>query len=666
MHSLRSEEPFGEHVYESDEEEIPEQSHDSDDDSEYEADNVYTHYKLSYMDPFKVNAAMEMSANGKQPKLINWPGGVIRLTDSIPLFVLNRLEGKKAFKRSVPLFKISDPETILDVLLRHTHWGIKLQLYCDPQHQDAEWAQRLRKRIKNFIFGKHDPLWSNDQIRAIYGDRSYKPRKPRHRCLRLLQVLQTVDGMFTQCYLVDITAGWNWCLYDQFVLGMINHLIGDEFIDGELATGFPYDQVTSAYATLKSHRGAMKGQLLNGKPAFIEGPGAHLFTAAADTVNRTSERIRKTMLMGILIQTRGCGTPPPLVVLQSKVKFLKTVSEPSEPLEMGQLTLIRLALKDLLEKIPDGPFTGLRTKAGIRVTTSACMENLRAEGGSSEYVRTIVREGTMGRPVPTRDLETGQIGPRQKLDEGSIGEYIFLRCMEEVLATPPETLREAHLVMVKEPGKARTVTKAHAALKVVLDLVNGICSYPLTRVESSASGMSKSNHGWNFFTDLYGQWKELAFKISQREVRNAGIRRTLESLEYQDLFIGFTDYSEATDKMDHKIAQIVSEMWMLKCGIPKLLRGIVHETCYKSRTIFFEGTGPLESIGNAAEEGKLRYVTLVKGVLMGDPLTKVVLHLMNMVTRRLGASTTDKSVVKLLPFTGETLFQQLMDTILVI
>jgi hypothetical protein len=288
------------------------------------------------------------------------------------------------------------------------------------------------------------------------------------------------------------------------------------------------------------------------------------------------------------------------------------------------------------------------------------MENLRGEGGTTEHVRTIVREGRLGRKVRIIDLNTSAETSEQELSEMSVGSYLFWRCLEEVLSMTPASLREASLVMIREPGKARTVTKAHAALKVILDLVNGICSYPLKKgVESSQSGMAAANHGWNFFTGLYGSWKELAFRVDKSSERRGPLGSTLRTTEFGDLWVGFTDYSEATDKMEHKVAQLAAEVWMLKCGIPKLLRGIVHETCYKPRTIFFTGSGPLEKIGEPTDVKNIRRISLVRGVLMGDPLTKVVLHLLNIVARRLGALGASNSPLELLPLRGPALLAAL-------
>jgi hypothetical protein len=624
------------------------------------------YYRFVYEDPFKINAAAQMSdLIGQCPmKIVCWPGGVKRLQDNIPAQCLYDTEAGRNLKRGMPFYKIQSTDIKLYVLLRHTHWGRHLTAMCKPSEENplSNWAQLLRKRITFFLEGRHDPFWSKDQIEIAYGARDYQTRKPKERALRFLQILETVDGLFVQTYLSDLTAGWSWQLFDNYVLGAIHHLIGDEFLDGDLPKEFLGEDVITVYERLKTYRGQLKEAFLQGKP-LPEGTGINrVLGGAVQVLNGLPEGLYRSQVGAILTQTRGCGTPPPLVVLKAKMKFIQTVSSVPDPLKTGQASLVRLSLQQIVDEIPDHVFTGLQTKAGVNVTTSACIEELRADGGSSEYIRQIVREGTLGRKVKIIDLNTGQTQSLQELEEISVGGYIFWRCLEEVLATEPVVLREAQLVMVREPGKARTVTKAHAALKVILDLVSGICSYPLKKgVESSHSGMAAANHGWNFFTNLYSLWKELTFNVVSTEKGRSGPDSFLERIEYADLYVGFTDYSEATDKMDHKLAQIAAETWMLKCGIPIILRGIVHETCYKPRTILFNGTGPLERFGEPTDIENVRKVTLVKGVLMGDPLTKVVLHLLNIVSRRLGMLTTERSVTNMLPGVGGLIAHRLTD-----
>jgi hypothetical protein len=238
--------------------------------------------------------------------------------------------------------------------------------------------------------------------------------------------------------------------------------------------------------------------------------------------------------------------------------------------------------------------------------------------------------------IPIRDLDSGGLCSYIKATEfESAGEALFHCCLDEVLRTSPEDLRSVYLTIVKEPAKARAVTKGPAALKVVLDTVSKICSWPLSKVESSASGMGKSHHGWNLFNDLFN---EQSFK-SLFHVRDKEQEEYVDHLErtyiWEDLYFSSTDYQEATDRIEHAVAARLGEFWMRRCGIPPILRGIVHATCFRPRTVYFSASGPLSGEGEVVEEN-LNKITLRKGILMGDPLTKVILHLVNILTREIG------------------------------
>lgn len=258
-----------------------------------------------------------------------------------------------------------------------------------------------------------------------------------------------------------------------------------------------------------------------------------------------------------------------------------------------------------------------------------------------EAAREILESLPIGEQVPIRDLNTGRIESYKSIgDFGSTGEVVFWLSLDHTLRTPPELLKQAFLTMVKEPGKARTVTKARACLKIVLDLVNKLVSVPLEKgIRSSASGMGKANHGWNLFCRLMSdELKDMVFDTESREENpyEGYVERTDT---FKNLYMSSTDYSEATDFMDHNVAKDLGSAWMQKCGIPRLLRAIVCKTCFEPREVFFHAKGVLQDFGHPRPDygTGIRSVTLKNGVLMGDPLTKVVLHLTNVVTRHIGS-----------------------------
>lgn len=673
-------------LYEEEQSDTEEESQYEYYDSDFETEDE-NEFCFDFMDPFDIIKAYHTQERLglDQSKLLVWPGGVKRIVDQLPANLLNKIvgKGKKLFRRKIRFSQIADIELKLKIIYGHTHWGKRLSQMCGPDQGKtlSNWARNLRRRIKFFLEGKHDPIWSKTQIELMcprlvgpadseghFPRGDYARRVAKVRAERFFQILRSIDGTFTQIFLGNLGAGWNWALYDQFVLSQLNQHLSDEFVDGEIYDWKILD-VPTYYERLKAFRGKIKeGFLRNSGYPDLDGETS-IFAGPLRLLKGLSEGHYKTQLGGVMIQTRGVGTPPPIVTLKSKIKFLKTVSAPPEPLKEFQLKFVGALVSKTLSEIPDHVFSGLTTKAGVNPTTSACLENLREEGGTSEHIRSIVREGKLGRKVQMYDLDSGTFLRFETLEQLGIGSYIFWRCLEEVRAMTPAALREAKVVMINEPGKARTVTKAHAALKCILDTINGICSYPLKKgVESSSSGMSKSNHGWNSFVSFYEteEIRRLAFKVNNKKAETTPYGTHKVTYQYEDCWMSFTDYSEATDKMDHRIASFVAERWMLKCGIPKLLRGIVHETCFKPRTVYYDATGVLAEIGDPSDTryGN-RYVTLQRGVLMGDPLTKVVLHLMNKGVRDSGrlVSLCDNPLSLLPQYKGIAIMQiaQLLD-----
>jgi hypothetical protein len=610
-------------------------------------------FRLDYQDVWKNHAAKVYALRtGKTgPEVYVFEADVIRLSDPIH----PRLMGPAwtgGGRRGIPFYDIASTDVKQYIVLNRTHWGKYLsESAADETLNECHFARRLIKRLKSFLAGRHDPAWTKQERVKTYGE-GYKLHDTRSRSTRLLQLLMTVDGVFEQRYLACPNEAWNWKKFDRFIVVVLDALLGDEFYDGEIQDKEALGLQT-AYARLKGLRQQFK------QAAGLETVNELLETLDASSAEdvlyralkpawgeylRTTDGQDRLRIQTVLSQTRGAGTPPPLVLLQVKRDFLVTVSEKPAPLEREERLLIRATLEQIMLSIPDEAFTGLRTKAGVKATTSACYEKTRQEGGTAQAVQDIVYEGTLGRLCKIVDLETGAHVEDKYLDECTPGEYIFWVCLEEVLATAPEELKKTYLLVVNEPGKGRSVTKGHACLKIVLDVVNGICSWPLQKgVPSSRSGMGKESHGWNLFKSFFQDMKEIVFR--EKEISREFIDESswYTTKTYQDVWVLSTDFKTATDFMHHEVARETGGAWMQKCGIPALLRGIVMATCYSERDVYFTATGLLADAGVATDEENVRKIRLVRGVLMGDPLTKPVLHLVNMAVRELSQGVEHNS-----------------------
>nr|QDB74997.1 MAG: RNA-dependent RNA polymerase [Alternaria tenuissima narnavirus 1] len=598
-------------------------------------------YRIKYDDPWKIHAGYRLGEErGQNPDIVVWSGDVIRLQDPLP----PRLLGPKwdtSSKSKVRFEDIRNHDCKLHVIYEHTHWGNTLKKVCnDTSSPYKNWARKLRYRLNRFLNGATDPDMPSATVEALFD--STKASK-RARSLRLIEVLKTVDGIFLQRYLCYPEEVWTWERFDMYTLGNLAVLLTDEFLDGTMTAQAL--SITTCYSELKQSRKwfkahAMRGDLEQALSELDQIP--HWCRQFVNVWKRAngSTGPRRDYLVGILSQTRGAGTPPPLVLLQSKVKFLTTIGR-SPPPEHETARAIRMAaLEEVLNELPQEAFTGLATKSRVTVSTSSSWEKTRREGGTIEAAREILSSLPIGEQVPVRDLDTGLIRFYRSVEDfESTGEVVFWLSLDHVLRSPPEHLTSAYLTMVKEPGKARTVTKARACLKIVLDLVNKLCSAPLEKgIRSSTSGMGKANHGWNLFCRLMSdEVKDMVFSLDNREENpyEGYVERTDT---FKHLYMSSTDYKEATDQLQHTVAADLGGAWMRKCGIPRLLRAIVHKTCFRPRKVFFHATGVLKDYGTPrADLGPdVRCVTLVTGVLMGDPLTKPILHLTNIVNRRAG------------------------------
>jgi len=615
-------------------------------------------YKIKYEDPWKIHAGNVLGQKvGTFPTTVLWSGDGIRLQDPLPARLLGPLWGGSD-KNKQRWSQIADTNVKLHVVYAHTHWGRALKEMCNESNSYyTNWARTLRRRINRFLRGSTDPCLSAEQKKSLFVGEQHPSKKARSD--RFIELLKTVDGIFVQRYLAYPEEVWTWSRFDLFTLGNISYLIGDEFLDGEvseeaLTLHTAYSQLKAARKWFKGH--AHGGTLEHAMRDLSQVPHWCRQFAGVWKQASTAKEHRRTFLFGLLSQTRGAGTPPPLVLLQSKVKFLSTIRLEA-PLKNSFRVLARRAMEEVLDALPAAAFTGLATKARITVTTSASWEHTRREGGTVETARELLSTVPPDETVPIRDLETGAIVSRRltfRFD--TVGECVFWLALDHVLRTPVDDLKVAFLTVVKEPGKARTVTKARACLKIVLDVVNKLCSEPLKKgIRSSQSGMAQANHGWNLFLRLMSdEMRDMLFSTEIRE-ENAYEGYVERTDTFKSLFVSSTDYKEATDQLHHTVAADLGMAWMRKCGIPAILRGIVRRTCFEPRRVYFYASGVLANLGdNAPAMGEgINVVTLRRGVLMGDPLTKVVLHLVNVVTRHIGARIFSPDFYDCLPMGRE-------------
>jgi hypothetical protein len=615
-------------------------------------------FRIKYSDPWKIMAGYILSTrldDKVRPKIKVWYTDQIRIQDPFPpsLITDKKLWGERgAPKNKLRFVDLSNEDLKMDFILHHTHWGHRLNVWsASSDVKTSAFAKRFKKRLRRFLAGQGDKdlkkFWSPD-----FYPKDRNDSRQKTRAQRLIEVLKTIDGMFTQRWMALPEEKWTWLKFDQFVLYNLYWLITDEFVDGKLTPKAL--EYSSFFGQLKTARKNFKELFLNDK-----GPETKEFAAVCDKLPSWLRYLipmwkkcfsrsghDKIFVGGTLMQTRGCGTPPAIVAHQSRHKFLLTVTTVPEPLSVDAEELIQKAMEEVLMELPDFAVSGVQNYSRVQVTASACWEKTRAEGGTLEAIRELMQDGAAGAQFETFDLNTGQPVGHVVLRDNNQGEYLFWACLNKIFTIPREDLRRAFLTVVTEPGKARSVTKASAYLKVVLDWVSHICAIPIRKgIDSSKSGMGKSAHAWNFFRAMFTHGKKdmyfRAFNIDHEQDENRPEIMN-RRIEFTDVSMSSTDYSCATDYLRHDVAELIAVPWMQKCGIPACMINLVCDMCYRPRRIYYRGEGILSEIGQPSETIKgFHKVEMVRGVLMGDPLTKVVLHLLNICVR-----TTAKMILE--------------------
>jgi hypothetical protein len=573
------------------------------------------------------------AARGQKPlKVLTWPDSSTKIYGNIDARYA-KSEKRKASGRFVkkPIWAYP-AENALHVIFRRTFWGRRILEEQKGPH--AAHFTRIYAKIDAFVRGKRHPDWSKKRTAKLL-EYPRETRSTAARLKRFIEMLKTVDGAFLQRFLSSPSEYWNWKKFDYFVIDLIDMLINDEFRDGELTERAL--TIPTYYSIMNGYRKSLKQMKLRqgevpsaplGQLRWLEACASH-----AQAERDPQRRLYKETHLGT---KRGSGQPPPVDTAKARIKQIRTLTTPASPMKNTRASLVRGCLDMVMDEIKPEVWTGLSTKAGFNITTSADRVYSRAEGGTAEAIRKMVYFGRYGEKVHVTDLFTGKVTGVMELDIKNPGTYIFHACLRKVLSTDLDEISEVMCNLVSEPGKGRSINIGHASLKIVLDVVHHIISWPLTKLESSAGGMAKSAQGWLFFNDLFkGDFRKVIFGHETKKLSDVQMAGAVSYDVTQDpAYCLSTDQETATDFLEFEICKILGNKWMRRCGVPPVLIGIVNKCCWQPRKVIFKAHGPMKNLGEIYDEDH-RFVWSSRGALLGDPCTKAILHLVNACSRKL-------------------------------
>jgi len=231
-------------------------------------------------------------------------------------------------------------------------------------------------------------------------------------------------------------------------------------------------------------------------------------------------------------------------------------------------------------------------------------------GGKLEAARLVLQHNP---EIPEISLHTGEpTGVILKEGPDNQGERLFhwaIGLFRNRSSVYDRNCMSCRVSLVAELGKFRTITISHLSHAILLHPMSHLGLKVLEVFPSSESGIGAANHAWNVFKRLSHK-NPSAYFLFKEEIRTA---------------VYSTDWEQATDYGDRYISGAILNRFLNLLGVPKWYR----------EAIVFALTAPRQVETLDKKGCPVDWFFTTRGILMGDPCTKVVLHLFHLVGRRL-------------------------------
>jgi len=497
---------------------------------------------------------------------------------------------------------LPDVRTCMKVLKRGTYWYKQLAV--------GRYRKSLfQRQISRLLAGLPTPE-GHENFQDV------KAMKPSSAAVqRLRSLLATVDGLLMQVTLAFPGSPdfQNWKRIDQIQRGLIMQLLNDYFKDTDPNRVLTFDKVKNLRKEIK--RCGFNPSL---GVAKVVVPRELSAMKVALSLVRGQTPLTYLQVM-ILSQTRASGVPPRAVYDRTLAKTVAILKTPAsrELLQLVEGPLNRATDHlhgDLLSRLGGTEdrekfFSTVVKAAKISLSDSGEFFTKTDSGGKLEAARRILRANP---EIPEIDLNTGQQTGVILTESSPIGERLFhwscgmfvdrTRCYEK-------NNMSCRISLVAELGKYRTITVSTLQHAVLLHPMSHIGLKVLEAFPSSESGIGAANHAWNFFKRLSHKNPSASFIFDMKN----------------ETAVMSTDWSQATDYCDPLIAGAMLNRFLFNLGVPPWYR----------ETVLFALTAPrqVETLDRNGAPVDVFYTS--RGVLMGDPVTKVVLHLHHLVGRRI-------------------------------
>jgi hypothetical protein len=369
--------------------------------------------------------------------------------------------------------------------------------------------------------------------------------------------------------------------------------------------------------------------------------------------------------MTTLAQTRGIGYLPDAIAECKRQAFRNTVNREMVMVEPEMMHLQAVAVQKRLHEggIPYQVLSKYRldrlpkekvellvdafSRIDLPIKPTASVDTFVKDGGKVEDARLLLSIARNNRwQIPVRDLETHEIleflsvsETEREEDTDQISRFLFWISYQLFLnhwikkgqwaeeseyheflkaGSPYEpAIMDAKIVHISEPGKERNLTKSHATLAWLLTPAAKLSQGILAMLPEHRAGLLESGHEWRHQKRISAMSDESGF-----------IYDPMTGKVYKEIRHVFKDWTESTDFICKSVGYAHYRAFLDFVDFPQGYKRLILKTIVEpqpvTEVVSRRFIGDDEIIEPVEWSGSIN-----EGFMMGNPVTKAILHLVH-------------------------------------
>jgi hypothetical protein len=283
----------------------------------------------------------------------------------------------------------------------------------------------------------------------------------------------------------------------------------------------------------------------------------------------------------------------------------------------------------------------------LPLKTTASERSTVSKGGKVEDARAFISDAIENRwKVPIYNLRTGaiddflQFEPELRTRCPSYEGYLFWSALQVTInrlcKDRPETAKRwkwiarplpgsdkwedslwnMAIVHISEPGKERNLTKSSSLVAWTMNVCSKVSQVLLAHNQDHRAGLVLSAQDWMHQRRVSSESYESYFIYD----KGTGMRS-------DHIWNGFQDWTESTDFIGRKVGGVALQAWLAYIGFPKWYNQII--LCLSQQDYVVVERVETHWMADFGVTRTQYTGKVTEGFMMGNPLTKTILHLMH-------------------------------------